>query len=88
VRRLVGCSDWPELILLATAFDLDLDWVCLKESFFVANLASIHPKVNFITWEIGVKLTPVNFVFCSQWIPPLTREVWKCETMEVLFVAV
>jgi hypothetical protein len=50
VRRLVGCSDWPELILVETDFDLDLDRVCLKESFFVANLAYIHPKVTFITW--------------------------------------
>jgi hypothetical protein len=27
-------------------------------------------------------------VFCSQWIPPLTHAVWKCETLEVLFAAV
>jgi hypothetical protein len=33
-------------------------------------------------------LPPVNFVFCSQWIPPLTHPVWKCEMLEVLFAVV
>jgi hypothetical protein len=31
--------DWPEWISVETAFHLDLDWVCLKESPFVAKLA-------------------------------------------------
>jgi hypothetical protein len=30
----------------------------------------------------------VNFIFCSQWVPPLTNKVWKCERLEVLFAAV
>jgi hypothetical protein len=79
--------DWSEWMLAEMAFDLYFDWVCIKESTFVANLAYLYPKVTFITWEIGVKLPPVNFAFCSQWIPPLTHEVWKCEILEVLFVA-
>jgi hypothetical protein len=78
----------PEWISVETAFHLDLDWVCLMEYTFVAKLAPLHPTVTFIWWKIGVTLPPVNFVFCSQWIPPLTHEVWKCETLEVIFTAV
>jgi hypothetical protein len=81
-------QDWPEWILVETAFHLDLDWVCVKESTFVSKLALIYPTVTFIPWKIGVTLPPVNFVFCLQWIPPLTHDVWKCETLEVLFAAV
>jgi hypothetical protein len=62
--------------------------VCLKESTDVANLAIIYPTVTFISWEIGVKVPPVNFVFCSQWTPPLTHDVWKCEMLKVMFAAV
>jgi hypothetical protein len=80
--------DWPEWISVETAFHLDIDLVCLKESTFVAKLSLIYPTVTFISWEIGINLPPVNFVFCSQWIPPLTHDVWKCEMLEVLFAAV
>jgi hypothetical protein len=80
--------DWPEWILMETAFHLDLDWVCLKESTFVAKLSFLYPTVTFISWEIGVNLPPVNFVFCSQLILPLTHDVWKCKMLEVLFAAV
>jgi hypothetical protein len=80
--------DWPEWILVETAFHLDIDWAFLKESTFVAKLALLYPTVIFISWEIGVNLPPVNFVFCSQWIPPLTHDVWKCEMLEVMFAAV
>jgi hypothetical protein len=81
-------QDWPEWISVETAFHLDLHWVCLKESTFVAKLALLYPTFTFISWEIVVNLPPVNFVFCSQWIPPLTHDVWKCEMLEVLFAAV
>jgi hypothetical protein len=80
--------DWPERISVETAFHLDLDWVCLKESTFFARLALLYPTVTFSSWEIGVNLPPFNFVFCSQWIPPLTHNVWKCEMLEVMFTAV
>jgi hypothetical protein len=81
-------QDWPEWISAKTAFHLDLDWVCLKESAFVAKLSRIYPTVTFISWEIRVNLPPVNFVFCSQWIPPLTHHVWECKMLEVFFAAV
>jgi hypothetical protein len=71
-----------------TDFHLDLDWVCLKESTFFAKLSLIYPTVTFISWEIVVNLPPVNFLFCSQWIPPLTHAVWKYEMLEVLLAAV
>jgi hypothetical protein len=77
-------QDWPEWISVEMVFQLDLDWVCLKESTFFFNLALLYPTVTFISWGIGVTLPPVNFVFCSQWIPPLTREVWKCETLRCI----
>jgi hypothetical protein len=79
---------WPEWIWVETDFHLDLDWVCLKESTFFARLALLYPTVTFSSWEIGVNLPPFNFVFCSQWIPPLTHNVWKCEMLEVIFAAV
>jgi hypothetical protein len=71
-----------------TAFHLDLDWACLKESTCVAKLALIYPTFTFISWEIGVNLPTFNFVFFSQRIPPLTHDVWKCEMLKVLFAAV
>jgi hypothetical protein len=55
---------------------------------FFANLALLYPTVTFISWEIGVNLLPVNFVFCSQWIPPLTHHVWKYEMLIVMFASV
>jgi hypothetical protein len=84
----LSARDWPEWISVETAFHLDLDWVFLKESTFVAKLSLLYTTLTFICWEIGVNLPPVNFVFCSQWIPPLTHNVWKCEMLEVLFAAV
>jgi hypothetical protein len=29
-------------------------------------------------------LPPVNFMFCSQWLTPLTNKIWKCNRLEVL----
>jgi hypothetical protein len=51
---------WTAWIWVETAFD---DWMYLKESTFVANLASLYPKITFTTWEIGVTLPQVKFVF-------------------------
>jgi hypothetical protein len=85
--RIFARDSWPEWISVETAFHLDLDWVCLKVSIFIANLALLYSTVTLISWEIGVTLPPVNFIFYSQWTP-LTHEVWKCETLEVLFAAV
>jgi hypothetical protein len=63
--------DWPEWISVEMASHLDLDWVCLQESKFDAKLALLYPTVTFISWEIGVNLPPVNFVFCLQGNAPL-----------------
>jgi hypothetical protein len=54
----------------------------------VENLASLYPKTTFLRWEPDIVLPPVNFIFCSHWVPPLTNKVWKCEKLEVPFAAV
>jgi hypothetical protein len=54
----------------------------------VANLASLYPKTTFLMWELDLGLPPVNLIFCSHWVPPLTNKVWKYERLEVLFAAV
>jgi hypothetical protein len=68
-------------------FDLDLEWVCEREATFVANLMRIYPKTTFLTWKPEIVLPPVNFVFCSQWLPPLSNKIWHCEVLEVLFAS-
>jgi hypothetical protein len=78
----------PEWMTVESAFDLDLYCVCVRDATFVANLASLYPKTTFITWEPDIILPPVNFIFCSHWVPPLTNEVWKCDMLEVLFASV
>jgi hypothetical protein len=81
-------KDWPEWLTVESAFDVELTWVCVKEATFVASLSSLYPKTNFLIWEPDLGLPPVNFIFCSQWLPPLTNKVWKCERLEVIFAAV
>jgi hypothetical protein len=81
-------KDWPEWLTVESAFDVELSWLCVKESTFLDNLASLYPKTTFLMWEPDLGLPPVNFIFCSQWVPPLTNKVWKCERLEVLFAAV
>jgi hypothetical protein len=81
-------KDWPEWLTVESAFDVEVSWVCVKESAFVANLASLYPKTTFLIWEPDIGLPPVNFIFCSQWVPSLTNKVWKCERLEVLFAPV
>jgi hypothetical protein len=63
-------KDWPEWLTVESAFDVELSWVCVKESNFVANLASLYPKTTFLIWEPDLGLPPVNLIFCSQWVPP------------------
>jgi hypothetical protein len=81
-------KDWPDWLTVENAFDVELSWVCVKESTFVSNLASLNPKTTFLIWEPDIGLPLVNFIFCSQWVPPLTNKFWKCERLEVLFAAV
>jgi hypothetical protein len=47
----IFAKDWPEWLMAESDFDLDLDWVCVREDTCVANLASIYPKTTFIVWE-------------------------------------
>jgi hypothetical protein len=28
-----------------------------------------------------------EFVFCSQWLPPLTNKIWHCDVLEVLLAS-
>jgi hypothetical protein len=69
------------------AFDLDLEWVCVRKATLVANITRIYPKTIFLTWKPDMVLPPVNFIFCSQWLPPLSNKIWHCEALEVLFVS-
>jgi hypothetical protein len=81
-------KDLPEWLTVKSAFDVELSWLCVKESTFAANLASLYPKTTYLMWEPDLGLPPVNFIFCSQWVPRLTNKLWKCERLEVLFAAV
>jgi hypothetical protein len=74
----IFAKDWPEWPTVESAFDVDLEWVCVHEATFVANLAGLYPKKSFMVWEPELVLPPVNFIFCSHWLPPLTNEIWKC----------
>jgi hypothetical protein len=60
--------------------------VCVQEDNFVANLASLYPKTNFIVWEPELVLPLVNFIFCSHWLPNLKNKIWQCNRLEVLLV--
>jgi hypothetical protein len=61
---------WAEWITVETAFNLELEWICLQESTFFKALSSIYPKVKIIFWQTGVVLRPVEYLFFSQWPPP------------------
>jgi hypothetical protein len=80
-------KDWPEWLTVEGAFDLDLEWVCVREAKFVANIMRIYPKNTFLTWKPDMVLPLVIFFFCSQWLPPLSNKIWHCEVLEVLFVS-
>jgi hypothetical protein len=52
----------------------------------VANLVSLYPKTTSTMWEPKIILSPVNFVFYSQLLPPLSNKLWQCEALEVMSV--
>jgi hypothetical protein len=79
-------KDWPEWLTVEGDFDLDLEWVCMREATVVANLMSIYPKTTFITWKPDIVLPPVKFVFCSQWLPPLSNKILHCEVLELFLL--
>jgi hypothetical protein len=66
---------WPEWLTVESAFDMHLEWTCVQEAIFLANLATIYPKTTFMVWEPELVLPPVNFIFCSHWLPPLTNKI-------------
>jgi hypothetical protein len=37
-----------------------------------------------MVWEPEIVLPPVNFIFWSHWLPPLTNKIWQCTRLEVL----
>jgi hypothetical protein len=84
----IFAHDWPTWLAVESAFDLDLEWMHMREATFVANLASLYSKTTFIMWEPDIILPPVNFICCSQWLPPLTNNIWQCDMLEVLFASV
>jgi hypothetical protein len=47
-------KDWPEWLPVESAFDLDLEWVCVREAIFEDNLASLYPTTTFILWELDI----------------------------------
>jgi hypothetical protein len=83
----IFAKDWPEWLTVEGAFHLDLEWVCVSEATFVANLVGIYPNTTFIMWKPDMVLPPANFVFCSQWLPPLSNKIWHCEVIEALLAS-
>jgi hypothetical protein len=69
-------KDWSEWLTVKGAFDLDLEWVCVSKATFVANLVRIYPNTTSIMWKPDMVLPPVNFVFCSQWLPRISNKIW------------
>jgi hypothetical protein len=65
---------------------MDLAWLCVQEDTFVSNLARLYQITTFMVWEPELVLPPVNFIFCSHWLPPLTNNIWQCTRLEVLLV--
>jgi hypothetical protein len=53
----------------------------------VANLVRIYPNKTFLMWKPDMVLPLVNFVFCSQWLPPLSNNIWHCEVLEALLAS-
>jgi hypothetical protein len=47
----IFAKDWPEWLTVEGAFALDLEWVCLREAKFVANLVRIYSNTTFIMWK-------------------------------------
>jgi hypothetical protein len=80
----IFAKDWPEWLTVEGAFDLDLEWLCVSEATFVANLVRIYPNTTFLMWKPDMVLPPVSFVFCSQWLPPLSNKIWHCKVLEAL----
>jgi hypothetical protein len=83
----IFAKDWPEWLTVEGAFSLDLEWVCVSEATFVANLVRIYPNTTFIMRKPDMVLPPVNFVFCSQWLPLLSNKIWHCEVLEALLAS-
>jgi hypothetical protein len=83
----IFAKDWPEWLTVEGAFHLDLEWVCVSEATFVANLVRIYPNTTFIMRKPDMVLSPVNFVFCSQWLPLLSNNIWHCEVLEALLAS-
>jgi hypothetical protein len=79
----ISVKDWPEWLTVETVFDMDLAWVCVHEATFVANLARLYQKTTFMVYEPELVLHPVNFMFCSHWLPPLTNKICQCTRLEV-----
>jgi hypothetical protein len=83
----IFAKDWPEWLTVEGAFHLDLEWVCASEATFVANLVRIYPNTTFVIRKPDMVLPPVNFLFCSQWLPPLSNKIWHCEVLEALLAS-
>jgi hypothetical protein len=77
----IFAKDWPRWLAVEGAFDLDSD------ATFVANLVRSYPNTTFIVWKPDMVLPPVNFVFCSQWLPPLSNKIWHYEVLEALLAS-
>jgi hypothetical protein len=57
------------------------------DATFVANLLRIYPNTTRIMWKPDMVLPLVNFVFCSQWLPPLSNKIWHCEVLKALLAS-
>lgn len=58
---------WPNWLTAETAFNLELEWICLQDNNFVEVLSELYPEVKISVWQTGVILPPVEILFSSQW---------------------
>jgi hypothetical protein len=78
---------WPNWIMVETAFNLELEWMCLQETKQLEALSILYLSVNII-WKAGVILPAVDYLFSSQWLPPKSRDIWQNPGLEFLFSSV
>jgi hypothetical protein len=76
---------WPEWIPVETAFNLELEWLCLQETTHLEALSSLYPEVNIIVWKTGVILPPVEYLVSSLCLPPKSHWIWDDPALEFVF---
>jgi hypothetical protein len=61
----------------------DMRHICQR----LARMVDSRGCFSLIMWKPDIILPPVNFGFCSQWLPPLSNKIWHCEVLEALLAS-